>query len=337
MAARKRARIDDEDEDEYIQGAQGYDMGEEYAEEEDTKAGIVHAKHEGGGPAVGAGMVPDRASKELIRYMVGVHSQGKPIAREKLEKVLVDVKLFDEKETKKGAKLAGELAKCVPHLKHVFGYRLAKFDRTLRTDPFVLDFKEKEYVLETALGEEYDVANNGTLARGPVSEENFMAYVVASLVTLVVQMGTTDYHTFTTTISSMGLSHCLHKGKIKNTDEMIGQLCKSDYLTLFPTGGAFLPTSQKLPGAAKPSNKLTVMKDCKDLGLGHKDAEKAEVTLGPKMYYEFDALGVYQVFEDVRNGNTTESRYEGLRKKIQHCKFQGPAGEEQQEEVEEDI
>lgn len=344
----KRQIVDDDDDDEYppVKGEQGnydaddgdqdYDFGDDNddEEEEDTKANVGRAKQENGnGNGNGGGVIHDRATKELVRYMVGVHSQGKLITREKLEALMVSVKLFEEKENRKGQKLSLALEKCVPYLRDVFGYQLVPFDKTLQSDPFKLDFKEKEMVLKTCLPDVYKEANGSDCARTSVSDEVFMAYVVACLVALVANLGVAEYSVLSHYVTSVGLGQCLHKGKLKGADEMIGLLCKNDYLNLFTLGGATIPHAKKPVGAAKPAAKNVVVKDCKDLGLGRKDSEKAEIALGPKMYIEYDTLGVLEVFEALSG----ERRTKGLEKKIKQCKFEGPGREEmeQQQEAEE--
>ncbi|KAG5354649.1 hypothetical protein CJU89_6425 [Yarrowia sp. B02] len=351
--AKKRQNVvASDDEDEYINPVKGeeqdeeygdYDYGEEDEEEdnEDNKAKIL-AKEEPGenGNTNGNGVVSDRATKELVRYMVGAHSQGKIITREKLEQLMVSVQLFGEKETRKGQKLSLALQKCVPYLRDVFGYRLVRFDKVKKTahDVDNIDFKEKEFLLQTCLPEEYNEANGSVHARAPVSDEVFMAYVVACMMALVANHGVAEYRVLSALVTETGLGQCLHKGKLKGADEMIGLLCKADYLNLFPNGGAFLPNKiEKQVGAAKPSNKNVVVRECKELGLGQRDAEKAEIALGPKMYYEFDALSVAKVFHKLSKEDTSdEDTLAGLDKKILHCAFGGEGGAAEAQEVEEE-
>ncbi|QNP97645.1 hypothetical protein B0I72DRAFT_94980 [Yarrowia lipolytica] len=338
--AKRQIVDDDDDDDEYppVKGEQGndgmgggdqdYDYGDDNDddEEEDSKENVGRAKRERDVNGDGGGVIHDRATKELIRYMVGAHSQGRIITREKLEGLMISVKLFDEKESRKGQKLSAALEKCVPYLRNVFGYSIVRFDKTFLLDPAVVDFKDKEFVLQTCLPPVYNEANGSDYARAPVSDEVMMAYVVACLAGLVVNMGVADYPVLSQYVTSVGLGQCLHKGKLKGADEMIGLLCKNDYLNLFPIGGAALPMAKKEVGAAKPSAKNVVIKDCKDLGLGHRDPEKAEIALGPKMYYEFNTLAVLSVFETI-NGEPVKG---GLEKKIKRCCFGGPALEEQE-------
>lgn len=344
----KRQIVDDDDDDEYppVKGEQGdyeaadgdqdYDYGDDNDdndEEEDSKANVGRAKQENGNGNGGGGVIHDRATKELVRYMIGVHSQGKLITREKLEALMVSVQLFDEKETRKGQKLSLALEKCVPYLRDVFGYQLVPFDKTFQSDPFKLDFKEKEMLLKTCLPDVYKEANGSDSARTSVSDEVFMAYVVACLVGLVANLGVTEYPVLSQYVTSVGLGQCLYKGKLRGADEMLGLLCKNDYLNVFTLGGATLPQGPKPVGAAKPAAKNVVVKDCKDLGLGHKDPEKAEIALGPKMYIEFDTLAVLEVYKAL--SGIAQPR--GLEKKIKQCRFEGPGLEEmeQQQQAEE--
>lgn len=336
----KRRIVDDDDEDEYPpvkaeqgdydaeDGDQDYDYGDDNdndEEEEDSKANVGRAKQENDNGNGGGGVIHDRATKELVRYMIGVHSQGKLITREKLEALMVSVQLFDEKETRKGQKLSLALEKCVPYLRDVFGYQLFPFDKTLQQrDAVKLDFKEKEMILKTCLPDVYKEANGSDCARTSVSDEVFMAYVVACLAGMVANVGVAEYSVLSQYVAAVGLGQCLYKGKLRGADEMIGLLCKNDYLNLFTLGGATIPQAQKPVGAAKPAAKNVVVKDCKDLGLGHKDPEKAEIALGPKMYLEFDTLAVLEVYKALSG----ERRTRGLEKKINQCKFEGPGREE---------
>ncbi|KAG5361247.1 hypothetical protein CJU90_2625 [Yarrowia sp. C11] len=333
----KRRIVDDDEEEEYnpVKGEpENYDTGEgdrdyDYGDDDEDsgeenavrpkKEEGVNANAYGNGGGGGGGVVQDRTTKELVRYMVGAHSQGRVITREKLEALMISVKLFDEKESRKGQKLAVALEKCVPYLRNVFGYRMVPFDKTLQSDPTKMDYKEKEILLQTCLPDVYNEANGSDHARAPASDEVFMAYVVACLVALVANLGIADFTALNQYLTSVGLGQCLHKGKLKSAGEMLGLLCKNDYLNLFLQGGATLPMVKEV-GAAKPSARNVVLKECKDLGLGHRDSEKVEIALGPKMYYEFSTLAVLEVFESIKG----EDNYRGLEKKIAHCRFEGP-------------
>lgn len=255
---------------------------------------------------------------DVVRYVLGVHSQGKPIMRAKLYKLLVDTGSFQANESSKASKMAGILQGAEPILSKAFGYRLAKYDRKKSGgDPYRLTYKEETLVLERIVPEAYAVAN-AEGAHSSVSDETYMAYVCAALMTLVVGLGNCDYSVLSNALIAMGLEECLYKGEKRNVHHMIGLLAYNGYVNLFENGDGYLVnpmTHRELAKNSKqPCQIIKVLSTCEAIGRGQHEARKPEVVLGPRMYYDFSANAVFNIFKTVRGSEQLE--FTGLNDKI---------------------